>query len=974
MIGVWAWNNQLEIGTTTEIDFDEAFEGYYHTRLVVIIIVLVTLSASIILTLLTMLLGIRANSALQHAHDSLELRVEQRTLELKASEQKLMESEERFYLAMKGTQDGLFDWNYHSGEAYYSEQWFKMLGYEKGELPSTLNSWKALCHLEDIATTVSSLQMFDTNMESQLSLEYRMKHKDGRWLPILSRAHAVRDSKTGRVRRFVGIHTDLSKQREYENTLKQALDMANDANRAKSEFLATMSHEIRTPLNGVMGMLSLLQYSELNSEQSRKLSIASQSAQSLLNIINDVLDFSKIEAGKLELEQIEFDPTKFFEEFSQTMAFKAEEKNVELLLDITQLGPSWLTGDPTRIRQILLNLVGNAIKFTERGEVLIKAKSQSICDSNLTLTVSVTDSGIGIPDEKLATLFDSFTQADSSTTRKYGGSGLGLAICKSLVEKMGGTIGVKSKANEGSTFEFSIPMGRAEPESQVSSDLDMSKIHVLIVDDNATNREIFRAHLAFWGIASTEAYSADAALNLIQAEHQNFDIALVDMHMPDKNGEMFAKELKNIPNAGNIKLMLMTSMNKQRTNEEILDIGFDGYLSKPVATSDLYNAIVELSHQNKVKSRLITESSLQNYPVNSQSRDRNIEWPENTRILVVEDNHINQMVAKGMLDLHRLDCDFADNGLEALNQLEQSENSSPFTLVLMDCQMPELDGYETTKRIRNGYAGERYQSIPIIAMTAHAMNNEISKCLAIGMDDYLPKPLDEVTLELMLQKWCLVKNKADSKFAKPYTAANDAKSDNIEEAVKVWDKAALSKRLYDNQELVDEIVKMFGNNVKDKMAKLESAVASLDIKMIKENLHAIKGMAGNIGANEVHALSAEVEKNAEQMTQDAFNESFMILSGAIERLQIELDRHLASNIDKGDNKHPVDFEHLRIWLLELKSRLMQGEFLTHEVFSSIDKYAFDADLKALIDQLKEQISMFDTNNAVETVEKIKQQL
>lgn len=556
---------------------------------------------------------------------------------------------------------------------------------------------------------------------------------------------------------FVGIQQDVTERIEINKALELAKHQAENANKAKSEFLASMSHEIRTPMNGVLGMLNLLQTSELSKEQLHRVNVAIGSANALLNLLNDILDFSKIDAGKLELESIEFDLRTLFGEFAEAAAIQAHQKNLELILDITNVNAQTVMGDPNRLRQILYNLVGNAIKFTAQGEVVIKAALEVKGSDQYLLNCEVNDTGIGIPEQQQSKLFKTFSQVDASTTRKYGGTGLGLAIVKQLCELMGGSIEVSSNEGEGSSFKFCLILGCGSGAKASIPSIDISKLHILIVDDNKTNLDVLRGQFEFWGARVTEALSADEAIlaceDYFETHQRCFDIAFLDMQMPNVDGAQLGKAIKQHADFHATKLVMMTSMNHQGDASYFADLGFAGYFPKPATTSDLLDAlsiVVEGGDALEQATPLVTRHYIQT--LQTQAKSEQVKWANNIRLLLAEDNQVNQIVAKSTLTkLGLTDVKIASNGQEVLNILNESEDS--FTAILMDCQMPELDGYDATKAIRNGKAGEHNTRIPIIAMTANAMIGDREKCISAGMDDYITKPIVEANLKTKLRAW-----------------------------------------------------------------------------------------------------------------------------------------------------------------------------------------------------------------------------
>jgi len=565
----------------------------------------------------------------------------------------------------------------------------------------------------------------------------------------------------GLMTHIVGLQLDVTERALTERYLNQAKDKAEDSARLKSDFLASMSHEIRTPMNGVLGMLNLLSNSQLNDEQQHRVEIAQSSANSLLTLINDILDFSKVEAGKLELEALDFDLTHMLGEFVESVALQAQGKGLELILDTTQVKHTQVKGDSGRIRQILTNIVGNAIKFTQQGEIVIKVTTEQSPANCLTLNCIIDDTGIGIPSEKVANLFDSFSQVDASTTRKYGGTGLGLAIVKRLCQLMSGDIEVLSKESCGSCFSFSLQLQEGQLQTGTMPTVNISELDVLIVDDNKTNRDVLRAQLEGWGATVYEANDGAEALEVcrkrvVSNEQKIFDIAFLDMQMPEMDGAMLGKQLLANTSYSAMKLIMMTSIDSEFDAQYFSDIGFDAYFPKPTTTSDLYNSIhvvIDAGETLRRAEPLVTHNYLKTLPP-TQKEDESLSiLLQGARILLVDDNQINQLVGLGVLGEKGLIADVAGNGIEALNSLKNAREEDLYTLVLMDCQMPEMDGYEATQAIRNGEAGAHNIDIPIIAMTANAMTGDREKCLAAGMNDYLSKPIIGTKLFSMLDKW-----------------------------------------------------------------------------------------------------------------------------------------------------------------------------------------------------------------------------
>ncbi len=682
--------------------------------------------------------------------------------------------------------------------------------------------------------------------------------------------HAYTEEERRLLTVFAQMLASIQLRRELEETLHVHRERAEAANRAKSEFLANMSHEIRTPMNGVIGMTGLLLDTPLNSDQRRFAETALSSAESLLSLLDDILDFSKMEAGKMTLDQEDFSLRHLVDEGMAALALRAQAKGVEFICAVDLDVPDRLHSDPLRLRQILLNLASNAVKFTERGEVAVRVELlQKTEVKDLTslagdrptrtrpavsLRFSVTDTGIGIPAEKLGGLFEKFNQVDASSTRRFGGTGLGLAIARQLTELMGGEIGVDSQEGKETVFWFSLCLEcgleevsahRGEPDDVAAEpSADFRGTRILVVDDNETNRRVLLTQLKAWGFRVQEAEDGPSALAVMRearAEGIFFRAAILDMQMPGMDGVALAQVIRHEPAHAAMRLILLTSMGHTGESRQFKQAGFSAWLPKPVRASELFNALQEALSLRKAKPLLPSD----------QPPPTTVPLGDAPRVLLVEDNVVNQLVAEGMLKKLGARTTVANNGLEALTALERER----YALVLMDIQMPVMDGLEATRRIRSLPAEGKGQPppprLPIIAMTAHAMRGDSEKCLQAGMDDYLPKPITLKALADLLAKWlpkasALVRVKPQERELPPTDM--------------IWDREAMLERLMGDEGLFEEILQTFLSDMPKQLAALKGFLDAGDTSGAERQAHTIKGASATVGAETLRALAFELEK------------------------------------------------------------------------------------------------------------------
>jgi two-component system sensor histidine kinase/response regulator len=763
-----------------------------------------------------------------------------------------------------------------------NKAWERVLGYSQEELLT--RPYIDLVHPDDRESTANAAQQLSEGRDV-FQFENRYMHKDGTYRWLLWMAVTVPEQQA-----VYATARDITERKASDETLAQLIEelevarrRAEEATEAKGAFLANMSHEIRTPLNAVLGMTALALQTRLSADQREYLTAVQVAGNSLLEIVNDVLDFSKIEAKRLELEHNEFDLRETVGDAARMLAPRAGEKGIELACHISPEAPDVVVGDPGRLRQVLLNVVGNAVKFTSQGEVVVDVAVDSVTEDAVVLRFTVRDTGIGIPPEKQLQIFHAFTQVDSSTTRRYGGTGLGLAIALRLVELMHGRMWLDSEPGRGSTFHFTAAFERSTApavKGRTSGPEALDGLRVLVVDDNATNRVILEEMLASWHMHPTavgDAESALAALRDADAAGARFDVVVSDCQMPDVDGFTLAKRIKHDARLAKTPFVMLTSMAHADDAARCRKIGIETCLTKPVKHSDLLDALATLFDVSTRRAR----------PAAAPAKPSAVA-KRKLRVLVAEDNTVNRKLVLTLLRRRGHEVTTVENGREAVAAL-QSPRAGGFDVVLMDLQMPEMGGFEATQVIRDSErpGGRR---MPIIALTAHAMQGDRERCLEAGMDGYVSKPIDVNELIAAVERF----GAPARRRAEPVVPGQEKPLEPV-----VFDEAAALAHTDHDRALLGSLVKMFREERQGSIASIERAVKSRDAEALRMAAHAVKSPLATLGATSCAAVAAELEQMGRSKTLDGAEEALARLRSGLEKLD---DAFVAAGIVKQPRK------------------------------------------------------------------------
>jgi two-component system, sensor histidine kinase and response regulator len=790
--------------------------------------------------------------------------------ERRQAEDDLRKSEERFQLIARATNDTVWDWDLTTNRVWWNEGIKTVFGYPTDAVLNDGHWWDQHIHPDDHQRIIENMRQIIESGGHFWSAEYRYRRADGNYADVFDRAYVMHD-RHARPVRMIGAMMDITERKRSEQELARARDEALESARVKSEFLANISHEVRTPLNGIIGMTVLLQDSHLAPEQHSFVETIKNSSEALLSIINDILDFSKMEAGKLHFESLEFDLLATAESTIELLADRAEKKHIELVLLVDPDVPAQLRGDPGRLRQVITNLVVNAIKFTEHGEVIVRVAIESQSDDHATLLFTIKDTGVGIPPSALPYLFHAFSQADGSTTRKYGGTGLGLAISKQIVEMMGGQIGVESALGQGSTFWFTARLQKQAPSPDTSPTPALAQLAgatVLIADHNEANRTLLAQQVTVLGMKPTTVSSAaDTLARMRQAADagQPFSLAVLDMQMNDMDGISLARQIRSDQALAETRLLLTTWRGSRNDTTYLRAAGIGSFLLKPIRQQQLRNRLIGLlasSSQHETRFWLDRRAPTRPRFLKPTDPSRSL------HVLVAEDNPINQRVAVALLDRLGFQAEAVASGREVL----QSINHVAYDIILMDCQLPELDGFETTREIRRREESRPTprQRIYIIAMTAYAVRGAREKCLEAGMDDYISKPVRIESLMEVLQR--ATRNiapstpTAPSPIASPPPTPVSSHPTNPTESTDSLDSSAIAilhgLQLPGKPSPAAELIDLFLTDTPAAIRDMETAAARYDTETLESRAHNLRGCSGTLGATRMVQLCATIEDKA----------------------------------------------------------------------------------------------------------------
>jgi PAS domain S-box-containing protein len=884
--------------------------------------------------------------------------------ERRRAQEDLQASEQLFRSIFENAQIGIGVFNIDRQELSPNRALQEMLGYTEKEL-SRLETWDQITPPDESALDAKRYGELVQGKRENDEWEQRLIRRDGRIAVTSVRFSLLRDA-AGRPQYVASLQEDITERKRLEAELVAAKDVAEAATKAKSDFLANMSHEIRTPMNAILGMTHLALKTELTPKQSDYLTKTKIAAQALLGIINDILDFSKIEAGKLEMEKTEFHLDNVLENLSSVVSQKAHDKNLEFLIARPHDLPTNLVGDPLRLGQILINLVNNAVKFTEHGEVVVSVALEERVSDRVKVRFSVRDSGIGMTPEQTARLFQAFSQADASTTRKYGGTGLGLSISKRLVEMMGGEIWAESNYGAGSTFLFTTWFGIGSTEAERRHLIpDLTGIRALVVDDNALAREILTNALKEFLLRVDSVPSGEAALRELAAADSRdpYQVVLMDWHMPGMDGLEASRHilrggrLKHVP-----KIVMITAFGREEIRVQAEGMGIEGYLLKPVSPSMLYDTLMDVFGVTEQKSARSRPTKKEEDILSTNA--------SGIRILLVEDNEVNQQVATELLESAGANVRIANHGGEAVRILTEGEGTPPFDVVLMDLQMPGMDGFTATRLLR---AQPRLQSLPIIAMTADAFVEERHRCLEAGMNDHVSKPIDPDALFATLMRWVKSRRvQAAGTEARLTKVADDVILPEIDGV----DLAGGLKRVAGNKRLYRDLLAQFATKQNDAASQISAAIETGDRKLAERITHTVKGVAGNIGLGPVFTAAEKLERairERDAVVPALLEEFTLVLGGQVQAIRQAICDVTPDQPAEGKRSAGFDARAASAAIARLRALLESSDGDAAEAFLALEDVLAGICDKPRLSALSAAISEFDFDGARKKLDEIEKE-
>ncbi|MBW8192251.1 response regulator [Neiella marina] len=949
VLGSWRWLPQFGFGVVAEIDLEEVLYDFEGVRELLLFTLFITLTTIVSITVFTLVVGRHAHEVSTRSRAELEDLVNERTQELNAKQERLKQSEKDTQLILHSAPTAMFTQN-NQGEIQQANQAAcGLIGMSEEKLKTRQFIDFFIAEQQSLVRSAIDNYLLAPKPQDLLrdeELQIQLLHGER----VYVEASLTPIQLSNELLTIISVR-DVSADYQASQALR-------DANQAKSDFLANMSHEIRTPMNAIIGMSSLALQTELSSRAHNYITKAHNAAESLLGIINDILDFSKIEAGKLEIEAIDFRLDDSMESLANVLTFKVEEKQLELLFDIAADVPKHLLGDPLRLHQILLNLGSNAVKFTDHGEVVVGVKVVERLPSKVKLEFAVKDTGIGMTPEQQARLFQSFSQADTSTTRKYGGTGLGLTISKSLVELMGGEIWLHSIAGHGSNFVFTGWFGISEQTAELDEleKLNLDGLRVLLVDDNLSALEVLSNIMMSMGCDVTKVSSGPQAIALIEEDQRTFDLALIDWKMPGLDGIETCIRLKEAADNKLRGFIMVSASAKDADKEKARDRGIDQFLRKPLTSSSVFDAMITIMGREYK----VTQRAALRQEENAASQGK----LTGAHVLLVEDNELNQELAIDLLKSAQIQVELAENGEIAVDKVRKMQ----FDGVLMDIQMPVMDGYTATAKIR-----EFNKDIAIIAMTANAMSGDREKVITAGMNDYISKPIKVSDMFTTMSKWITPSNvippETSDTSSESLSELSAAPTDELK-FVHIDTKLGL-KTCNGNDKLYQKLLRRFVEGQSDFYPRFNDAWAELAWSDATRIAHTLKGNAGNIGAIELQAFADNLElSTAKQAETETIQTQLELTQQALEQVLHEI-RGVFSHGETAVPQAQASTQVIQQQIDQLADLIEDFDVDAQDIVAQWAEQAFPTEIQGKINLLAQHLDKYDFDTAKDTLEELR---